>query len=249
MPQVITSRQNPLIKHLKKLAKDRKYREETGEFLCDGKKLLSEAVSSGAEIVSVLVADSEEVTVPSGVSVFSAPQDVLQSITALSSAQSVLFSCRIKKPEAVSGGKILLLDRLQDTGNVGTVIRTAVAFGFDAIYEDGCADIYNPKTVRAAMGALFKIPVISEDFCELIPRLQESGKKIFSATLSEDAVPIDRCDLKDAAVIIGNEGNGVREEITKLCDGSVIIPISENAESLNAAVAASIFMYKISERQ
>ena len=149
----------------------------------------------------------------------------------------------VEKPK-----RVLLLDRLQDTGNIGTIIRTADAFGIDAIYEDGSADVYNPKTIRSAMGSIFRIPVISADFTELILRLRSEGMTVYASELYGEVVSVSDCSFENAAVVIGNEGNGVRREIAKLCDKSVMIPMSGGAESLNAAIAAAIFMYKMSER-
>ena len=248
MMEKITSRQNSTVKKLRALAKDKAFRASCGEFVCDGTKLLAEALRENFEITSVLVSEDAVSTLPDlgGVNAFIAPEDVLDSITSLKSSQNVIFSCKIKKTSDTTIRTAILLDRLQDTGNIGTIIRTADAFGIDAVFCDGCADVYNPKTIRSAMGSIFRVPVINEDFLTLIPRLRSDGKAVWCSELYGDVKTISECDLKNAFVVIGNEGNGVRPEISALCDGSVIIPMAGDAESLNAAVAAAVFMYEMS---
>jgi len=245
----ITSRQNAAVKYVRALAKDRALRREKREFVCDGEKLLSEALTERMEITLVLCEEDAAQRLPSidGAKIYAVPRDILESVTTLKSAQTVVFVCRMKETEDRKANRVLLLDRLQDTGNIGTIVRTADAFGIDAIFEDGCADIYNPKTVRSAMGSIFRVPVISEDFTKLIPELKSKGMKVYASELYGEVKEISECDFNTAAVVIGNEGNGVRREVSELCDASVIIPMRGSAESLNAAIAASVFMFKMSE--
>ena len=244
----ITSRQNPTVKKLRALAKDKDFRMECGEFICDGEKLLSEALHENFEITNLLISEDFKGDVASlpERNCYVAPQDILDSITTLKTAQSVIFSCRMKKASPENISSAILLDRLQDTGNIGTIIRTADAFGIDAVFCDGCADVYNPKTIRSAMGSIFRVPVIYEDFLSFIPQIRENGRKVYCSELYGDVKSISECSPKGAFVIIGNEGNGVRPEISAICDGSLIIPMKGSAESLNAAVAAAIFMYEMS---
>lgn len=248
--EMITSRQNAIVKRLRALSKDKDERRRAGEFVCDGEKLFYEAVSEGYEITCVLATEefSEKIRGIECENVYTVPQDILDSITTLKTAQSVIFSCKMRKVERKNAKKIILLDRLQDTGNIGTIIRTADAFGIDAVFCDGTADIYNPKTIRSAMGSIFRVPIAFENFSELIPRLRAEGVIVYCSELHGDSKTISECDFRHAAVVIGNEGSGVRPEISELCDGSVIIPMSGGAESLNAAVAAAIFMYEMSEK-
>ncbi len=244
----ISSRQNPTVKKLRALSKDKDFRNSCGEFVCDGEKLFSEALSENFEITAILASENFAEKLPNlpGVACYVAPQDILESVTTLKSAQNVIFSCRMRSsaPEKIS--RAILLDRLQDTGNIGTIIRTADAFGIDAVFCDGTADIYNPKTIRSAMGSIFRVPVIQESFDSLIPSLRSEGSRVYCSELYGNVKSISECDLKDTFVVIGNEGNGVRPEISALCDGSIIIPMLGGAESLNAAVAAAIFMYEMS---
>lgn len=249
MTEIITSRQNKTVKYIRALSRERELRCEKREFVCDGEKLLREAMAENAEIVTALFSAERYDELPEipGAEIMCVSQDVLDSITTLKNAQDVIFTCRMKENEEKTFSRIMLLDRLQDTGNLGTVIRTADALGIDAVFEDGCADIYNPKTVRAAMGSLFRVPVISADFTVLIPALRAQGMRIYASELYGEVKSISETDLSRAGVVIGNEGNGVRREVSALCDASVIIPMRGGAESLNASVAAAIFMYKMSE--
>lgn len=250
MTERITSRQNQTVKYIRALAREKSLRQEKGEFVCDGEKLLREALEERVEITAVLVDENFAKTLPPipCARVFAVTHDILDSITTLKSAQNVVFVCRMKKAREIYPKRILLLDRLQDTGNIGTIIRTADAFGIDAVYEDGCADIYNPKTIRSAMGSVFRVPVITEDFESFIPKLKSQGFSVYASELYGEVKSVSDVSFDKAAVVIGNEGNGVRREISAICDASVIIPMRGGAESLNASVAAAIFMYKMSER-
>ncbi len=250
MTERITSRQNKTIKYVRALSGDKALRQEKKEFVCDGEKLLSEAIAENADISIVLVCEeyAEKLPYIPGADVYITTRDILDSVTTLKNAQNVIFVCRMKKIEEKKVKTAVLLDRLQDTGNVGTIIRTADAFGIDAVFEDGCADIYNPKTIRSAMGSIFRVPVISENFESFIPRLRSEGIKVYASELYGEVKEISECDLKNAAIVIGNEGNGVRREISSICDGSVIIPMCGGAESLNASVAAAVFMYEMSRK-
>lgn len=250
MAEVIKSRQNQTVKYVRSLAGDRALRKSSGEFVCDGEKLLFEAISENAEIKIILVSEEYAEKLPSvpGAKIYATTKDILDSVTTLKNAQNVIFVCKMKKVEGKNIKKAILLDRLQDTGNVGTIIRTADAFGIDAVFEDGSADVYNPKTIRSAMGSIFRVAVISETFENLIPRLRADGMKVYASELYGDVKEISECSFEKAAVVIGNEGNGVRREVSSLCDGSVIIPMRGGAESLNASVAASVFMYEMSRK-
>lgn len=251
MKPLIESRANSLVKHLRKLGASRSYRREKQEFLCDGPKLLEEAYRAGAEIHDILVdaaawenllkrlpwLENEKVSL-------SAP-GVLDSASAVETPQGVLFSCGIPKREAGKKGRLLLLDHLQDTGNMGTIIRSADAFGIDAVIAEDSADFWNPKTVRAAMGALFRVPVFQAQLTDTIAECRKADIPVYAAILNRDARSPDKLNLSRSAVIIGNEGSGVRKEIADCADGAVFIPMPGDAESLNAAVAASILMWEM----
>lgn len=141
---------------------------------------------------------------------------------------------------------VIVLEGVQDPGNVGTVIRTANALGMDTVVLTGaCADLYSPKTVRAAMGALFRQPVLTCTQDELVQLLNANGLKLYSAALTDTAQDLRRVPLSPAAVAIGSEGRGLSAQLLSQCDGQIIIPMQPGAESLNAAVAAAVVMWEI----
>ena len=149
----------------------------------------------------------------------------------------------------IVNGKYILLDSLQDSGNIGTIIRTAEALGVSGvIMSPDCADIYSPKTVRSAMGSLFRLPVYRCELTETISAMKEAGFGVYAAVLNEGAEKAGSTDLSgNAAVVIGNEGSGVSEAVIKCCTGGIYIPI-ERAESLNASVAAAILCWEMTGR-
>ena len=242
----ITSRRNPLCMQIKKLGESRSYRESCGEFLCDGEKLLEEALASGAEITAVLTASSIPFPLPVDTRVYYAGPGIVDSISPLKNAQDTLFTCKIPR-QAVCGdcltGTHILLDGVQDPGNVGTIIRTANAFGIERVILTGaCADQYNPKTVRASMGALFRQRICRLNLSEL-NWLRDQGVRFIGAVSGEKSQNITGIELKNSIIAIGNEGQGLSLEILALCSERVRIPISPECESLNAAVAAAIIIW------
>jgi len=242
----ITSRRNPLCLHLKKLGVSRSYRESCGEFICDGFKLLEEALIFGADITAVITASPIPFPLPVETRVFFADRSLINSISALSSAQDILFSCRMPNPTQndYSSGTHILLDGVQDPGNVGTIIRTANAFGIRSIILTGnCADLYNPKTIRASMGAIFKQRVFSLDLAELL-LLKADGLRFIGTASGMKSKDISRVKLKDSIIAIGSEGQGLSDGVLDLCSEIVRIPISQDCESLNAAVAAAIVIWR-----
>ena len=162
--EIITSRQNPLCTHLRKLAASASYRRQRGEFLCDSPKLLKEALLWGAEVRTVVATAGVDLPeLPLGVRQVEVPADVMKSVSPMETPQGTLFVCAMRPavlPERLTGRRYVVLDTLQDPGNVGTILRTADAFHADGMFlVNGCADLYNPKTLRATMGAVFRCPV------------------------------------------------------------------------------------------
>ncbi len=199
----ITSRKNPKVMHLKKLGTSKEYREESGEFLCDGEKLLREAIMSGAEIREVLYSDTLPLKLPEGVSAFHVPYEIIRSASPLSAAQNVLFSVAMppKRDETIPAGAIIL-ENMQDPGNVGTVIRTAKALGISAVVLVGsCADIYNPKCIRSTMGAVFTEYVFEADIAA-VTLLKQQGTRVLGAALDKKSTTIQEPDLKNAVVAL-----------------------------------------------
>lgn len=248
----VTSRKNPRIKHMRALYADRDYRRRCREFVCDGPKLLSEAISSGAQIVNALVLSGREdlYRFPDGVRAQSVPEDVLRSVTDVGSPQGVVFSCRMPDTaleDVPAGDRLILLDGVQDPGNVGTVIRTADAFLISGVILAGpCADPFGPKCVRATMGGVFRQRIYEISREKAASAL--SGRALYAAENSPRAKDIREIDLSRAVVVIGSEGSGISEEIGKLCESGIRIPMPGKSESLNAAVAASIVLWEMNRQ-
>jgi len=241
----ITSRRNPICVHIKRLGTDREYRETCGEFVCDGIKLLEEADKWGAQIITVLTSAHIPFPLSVDTKVYLTDNSLINSISPLKHAQTVVFTCKIpkKKIDINKSGTKVLLDGLQDPGNVGTILRTANAFNISQVYLTGsCADIYNPKTIRATMGAIFRQDASYISINEL-SELKANGAEIIGAALGEDSEVLGKTPLKDKIIAIGSEGKGLSSDVLKLCDKKVIIPISDDCESLNAAVAAAVLMW------
>lgn len=245
----LKSRKNQHIVTLKKLGADRAFRRETGMFLCDGEKLLREALEHGVEVSTVLTARDELSYVPGNVKVFKADSKLIQYVSPMKNPQDIVFSCRIRKTNTLlRTGRHVILEGVQDPGNVGTVIRTANAFGYDSvILAGGCADMYNPKTIRATMGAVFRQNVLEmklDDICIL----RDSGIYIYGAALASDSRDLRsvRAREKDGfAVAIGSEGQGLSENMLNICSEKIIIPMAPGCESLNASAAAAVIMWEL----
>lgn len=245
----ITSRKNKIISHLRSVASDSGYRRDCGEFICDGEKTLKEAISFGAEIKYVLWKETaSDISLPNSVQQYTAPSDLFEYASPLKSSPGPVFTVKIPdREDSDKANRAIVLENLQDPGNVGTVVRTANAFSIDAVILVGaCADLYNPKTVRASMGAIFRQKVLEMDVAELREYLDKCGLPLYGAALSDKAKDMRDVSVKHSAVAIGSEGRGLSDELLKVCDGELIIPMNPDSESLNAAVAASVFMWEMS---
>ena len=246
--QRITSRKNPLLQQVKKLLSSKKAREEAGLFVADGTKLLQEAITYFSGLDTVILSDGVEAQVPETVRVIRVPGDVMESISPMQSPQGALFLCRLpeKKPFAPVPG-MLLLDGIQDPGNIGTILRTADALDIPVALLEGCADPWSHKVVRSSMGAVFRCPVIQTDWETVKEACSKAGISIGVTALSDRAKDLRQSDLKSMAVVIGSEGQGVRQEILTNADAELIIPMNPHCESLNAAVAATIVMWQMKQ--
>ena len=247
--------------HLKRLGTSVGYRRHTGEFLCDGMKLLEDAVNSGTTITVALTAAPIPFPLPADTRVCHADRGLINSLSPLKNAQDILFACKMRGQGSASigqgakgapmpreiffnGGTHILLDNVQDPGNVGAIIRTANAFNIKSvIFYGACADEHNPKTIRASMGAVFRQHTCKMDLEELAA-IKDGGVRFIGAALGEGCRPVNDVDFRDAVIAIGSEGYGLRMEIRSLCDEMATIPIAPGSESLNAAVAASIIMWE-----
>lgn len=251
--EMITSRTNPLCTHFRKLASSRAYREETGEFLCDSPKLLGEAGLWNAGVRTVLYTEGADVSrAPEGCRLVPVSESVMRAVSPMETPQGVVFSCAISRsdppaalePDEKGRQRYLLLDGVQDPGNVGTMLRTADAFGWTVFLLPGCADLHNPKTVRAAMGVHFRRTVYRDTLDHAAALVKAAGLPLYAAALAVDTVDLRQADLRRGAVVIGSEGRGVSREALALCDRTVKIPMSDTCESLNAAAAAAVVLWE-----
>lgn len=245
----ITSRKNRIICHLRSIASDREYRYGCGEYVCDGIKTLREALGYGAQLGCVLWKEkAEEIELPPNVAQYIAPAELFEYASPLKSSGGPVFTVKMpERDEELKLERAIVLENLQDPGNVGTVIRTANAFNIDAVILVGaCADLYNPKTVRASMGAIFRQRVLTMSIHELDEFTQKQALPLFGAALSDKAADLRNIEIHRAAVAIGSEGRGLSKELLDICGGEIIIPMNPESESLNAAVAASIIMWEMS---
>lgn len=271
--EVIKSRQNPLVKWAASL-QQKKGREENRCFIAEGEKLLVEAARARVPISHIFVLESRGEYFESVLSslfseeerknirFFILSEECFEKISSENAPQGVITIIKyldfFKNKDIIykedfflaPGERALALSSIRDPGNLGSVIRSAVAFGIEHLVLSGdCVGIYNPKTVRSAMGCLFRIKItVVEDFLSFLSAARACGRLVYSAELSECARPLGSLALfKDSIVVIGNEGHGVSAEVSAACDAALYIPISEKTESLNASVAAGILMWEQSK--
>ena len=270
--EIITSRQNPLVKTVAALT-EKKKRKETESFRLDGKKLVSEAVESGMMLSVVLLREDaaasflplcedacEKGLLPRD-RIVTVSASVFEKLTEEKSPEGIIGVAMMPKNLHVTATsadlsscvgrneKILLAESLRDPGNLGTVMRSCAALGIDRlILSDDCADLYSPKTVRAAMGALFRLPTVtvaSKDFADAVSALRAQGRRVYATALHREARVIGSFALATGdCFVIGNEGHGLSERVIEACDACAIIPMREGAESLNAAAAAAICIWE-----
>ena len=244
----ITSRKNPTIAHVRALANDGAYRREKGQYLCDGIKTLKEALTFDAQVCCVLWKEqAQDVEGLSCQEQFIVPAELFDYASTMKNSPGPLFTVALperKRDEPLQNA--VILENVQDPGNVGTVIRTANAFGIGAVLLVGaCADLYNPKTVRSTMGAIFRQRVEQMELGQLKAFLAENRLPLYGAALSDKARDVRETALCRSAVAIGSEGQGLSKDFLALCDGQIIIPMQPDSESLNAAAAASVLMWEM----
>lgn len=242
----ITSRKNPLLQQVRRLLTSKKERDSAGLFVADGTKLLDEAIRHYPGLQTVILSDGVQMEIPESVEVIRVPEDVMESISPMETPQGALFLCKLPtKAEFVPRAGMLLLDGIQDPGNLGTILRTADALDIPVVLLEGCADPYSHKTVRASMGAVFRVQPVRADWEQVKAACKEAGIPVAVTALSSRAVDIRNADVPSMAVVIGSEGRGVRPEILAQADAELIIPMNAHCESLNAAVAAAIVMWQM----
>lgn len=248
MMELITSRQNNLLVKAVKLQQNRKYRRQEGLFVGDGTKLLLEAVRWAPERLRAVILreDVKCPDLPSSVRAVQVSRQLMEQISMMEAPEGALFLCAMpEESEGVIHPGTLVLDGIQDPGNVGTILRTADALDVPVLLTDGCADPYNPKTVRATMGAIFRNPPRQISRENLVEACREKNISLLATALAHGAMDLRSADLKHSAVIIGSEGQGVSKFLLEHSQGQIIIPMHPRCESLNAASAASIVLWEM----
>ena len=244
----ITGRKNPLLQQVRRLLASRRERESAGLFVADGTKLLSEAVKHWKGLDTVILSDGVEAQVPEHVKLVRVPEDVMASISPMQTPQGALFLCRLPQRERfVPTPGMLLLDGIQDPGNLGTILRTADALGVKVALLEGCADPYGHKVVRASMGGVFRQNIMITTWSEAEEGCAKAGIPVAVTALSPQSEDLRQAALSQMAVVIGSEGQGVRQEIIDRAQKKLIIPMEGQCESLNAAIAAAIVMWQMKQ--
>lgn len=236
----ITSINNEYIKYLCKL-KDKKNRYKEKKFLVEGFHLVKEAYNSKIldEILTV-----EEVQGYKDIKKTKVNKSIIEKLSSTKTPQEIIGVCFMGEQTSIKGDKLLLLDNINDPGNMGTLIRSALGFGIDTvIVGEDCVDLYNEKTLRASQGSIFHMNVIIVDLEKIIYDLKKLGYKVFGTSLKSSINLREISDVKKYALILGNEANGVKETLLQQTDKNIKIEIGKKLESLNVAVAGSIIMY------
>ena len=242
----ITSRKNPLIQQVRRLLTSKKERELTGLFVADGTKLLTEATRYYPGLKTVILSDGVDAEIPEYAELIRVPGEIMEYISPMETPQGALFLCSLPEQKDFAPQKgMLLLDGIQDPGNLGTILRTADALDVPVVLLDGCADPYGHKVVRASMGAVFRVQPVQSHWGQVKEACTNAGIPVAVTALSDKAKDIRNADLASMAVVIGSEGRGVRPEILVQADAQLIIPMNAHCESLNAAVAATIVMWQM----
>ena len=244
---LITSLNNEKIKEYIKL-KEKKYRKINNLFIIEGEHLVREAYKKGLLKELILL---EGTTLDIDVDTIYTTKEIINKITDLETSPNILGVCKIINNDKLVGNKYLILDNIQDPGNLGTIIRSAKAFNIDTIIlSKDTVDLYNPKVVRATQGIMFHINIIITDIEYVINDLKKNGIKIFGTDVNSGMPPssIPSIDKENFALIMGNEGSGVKKEIKNLCDENLYIKMNNEVESLNVAVATSIILYEFNRR-
>ena len=239
----ITSLENEKIKKLLKLQK-KKYRDLENKYYVEGYHLVQEAFKAGV-LLEVLQIDEAPYF---EVDTYVVSEEIMKKLSTTDTPTNIIGVCRKIDYDEIKGNHLLLLDEIQDPGNLGTIIRSSVAFGVDMILlSENTVDLYNPKVLRSTQGMHFHIPILSVNSFDALTFLKENEYTILGTNVVNgvDARKIDHSSLNKFCLVMGNEGNGIRPSISDLCDKNLYIPISDKVESLNVGVACSILLYEL----
>lgn len=258
--EILTSRENGYIKEYKKLLINKKYRKNEKKYVLEGIRLIEDAAKENSVIDCVLITEKAMTKYGESLDLLSSKvkkkiyisDELGEYLSDTEGTQGVFAICNILDKTDLSskiyiGGRYIILDKLQDPGNVGTIIRTADAIGIDAVILCESCDIYSPKVVRSTMGSMFRIPLYDNFKTEqVLTLMREKNVKSYAAVIDDDADNLAEVDFKNGGVVvIGNEGNGLNEKTESLCDRKVTIKMHGNINSLNAAMAAGIIMWEM----
>ncbi len=246
----ITSVKNQTVCEVKKL-KQKKYRTQTGTFLAEGYRNVCDSIQKATPLMVFVQQDFAD-PVPNCENTYLVTKEVMRELSDTDTPQGVAAVFEIPKEQEITSSNILLLNGVSDPGNMGTILRTALATGFtDLILDEQCADVYSPKVIRSAMSAVFSLNVIrKKSLVDDIAFLRQTGYQIYGAALLDKAVSLYDVDFsRKTALLFGSEANGISEELLKLTDVTYIIPMAKGIESLNVAVAAGVSMYELVRQQ
>lgn len=244
---LITSLENDKIKKYIKL-KEKKYRDLYNMFLVEGEHLVVEAFRCGL-LEEILIEQDEVTLIDSEITYVT--KEILAKLSSLETPSHIIGVCKKKEEATELGNKLLLLDRVQDPGNLGTIIRSSKAFGIDTIVlGEGCCDLYNEKVIRSTQGIGFHINIVSRNLVDVINELKEKDIPVLGTRVEfgEDIRTLTNRDKEKYALIMGNEGRGVDRDILDMCDKYIYIELDSKVESLNVAIAASILLYELNRR-
>ena len=242
---IVTSLDNDKVKKLSKL-QQKKYRDEYNQYVVEGEHLVEEAYKSGC-LKEILVSEDyhgDLLDVPC--TYYS--REVMKKISSMDTASTIMGLCDKKVNNSVSGSKIVILDGIQDPGNLGTIIRSSLAFNIDTIVlTENTVDLYNPKVLRATQGMFFHINVVNMKGVDVIELLKNNNIPVYGTNVNngEDVRNLSSEEKESFALVMGNEGNGVRKEISDLCTKNLYIKMNDKVESLNVGIATSILLYEL----
>ena len=240
---VITRLDNDKVKYYIKL-KDRKYRKKEKKFIVEGMHLVLEAYKNN--IVKELILE-ENVSLPLSLPAVYVTKEVMNKLSEMESPSDVMALCRIEEKE-ITGNKFIMLDDIQDPGNLGTIIRSAAAFNIDTvILSPNTVDLYNPKVIRGTQGMIFNVNIVTRDLISVIDELKQREIPIYGTRVNygDDVRALKNKDKSSYCLIVGNEGQGIKDEILDKCDLFLHIDMNDKVESLNVGVAASIILYEL----